>query len=192
MGLDYDYPTGGIKACAKEPLKVKLDNKHVGEIRKVKDGYQYYAKGQKSGGEIFNSVPDVQKSLLLTQPKKESKQKPVESGQDSEALTEDLRKARKKIDKLVEDGEQAQTLLGAAAELLAIQRESKEVVNLLEQSVNYNDTDCDGHTLLEDIINLLGQQLKEQILVEFNFDNRLAASFNAGSQYDRDNFRRIE
>ena len=156
MGLDYDYPTGGVKACAKEPLKVKHDNKHVGEIRKVKDGYQYYAKGQKNGGEVFNSVPDVQKSLLSTQPKKESKQKPVEDNQDNAVLTDDLRKARKKIDKIVADGEQAEILLGAVVELLAIQRESEKVVNLLEQSVNYNDTDCDGHTLLEDIINLLG------------------------------------
>lgn len=156
MGLDYDYPTGGVKACAKEPLKVTLDNKHVGEIRKVKDGYQYYAKGQKAGGGVFTSVPDVQNSLRTIQPKKENKQKPVEDNQDSAVLAEDLRKARKKIDKLVEDGERATVLLNAVVDLFDIQSESKTAVNLLEEAVNYDDTECDGHSLIEDIAKLLG------------------------------------
>ncbi len=155
MGLSYDYPEKE-KACATKPLKVKLDGKHVGEIRKAKDGYQYFPKGEKKGGDIFKTVPDVQHSLLASQPKRKDKQKPVEDNQDNETLAEDLRKARKKIDKLEASAERAETLLTATVDLLGLQTESKDVLNLLEQTVNYDDTDCDGHSLVEDITNHLG------------------------------------
>ncbi len=155
MGLSYDYPERE-KACASKPLKVKLDGKHVGEIRKAKDGYQYFPKGEKKGGDIFKTVPDVQNSLLPSQPKRKDTQKPVEDNMDNETLAEDLRKARKKISKMEADGERALVLLTATADLLGLQTESKEVLNLLEMTVNYDDTDCDGHSLAEDIANLLG------------------------------------
>ena len=37
MGLDYDYPTDGSKACANKPMKVAYSGKKYGEIKKVKD-----------------------------------------------------------------------------------------------------------------------------------------------------------
>lgn len=62
MGIEYLYKEGE-KACEKRPLKVRLDGKICGEIRKVDQGYQYFPKGQKEGGEVFSSVVEVQKSL---------------------------------------------------------------------------------------------------------------------------------
>ena len=62
--LKYLYQEG-CKACEKKPLKVSLDGKIVGEIRKVPTGYQYFPKGQKTGGEIFTTVTKVQKSLEI-------------------------------------------------------------------------------------------------------------------------------
>jgi hypothetical protein len=42
---------------------VVLDKKKVGKIL-VKNGtYQYFPKGQKTGGEVFNNLRDCQKSL---------------------------------------------------------------------------------------------------------------------------------
>lgn len=152
MGLDYDYPERE-KACASKPLKVKLDGTHVGEIRKVKDGYQYYAKGQKKGGEIYPRVSEVQNSLLCTQPTRENKKQNPKTDDTEALLAEDLKKARAKIDHLEAHAERSETLLCAAVDLLNIQKESKEAVNLLEESVNYDGTDCDGHSLIEDIVN---------------------------------------
>jgi hypothetical protein len=155
MGLEYDYPERE-KACASQPLKVKLDKKHVGEIRKVKDGYQYYPKGEKKGGEVFPKVSEVQNSLLCTQPRKKDTQKPVDDNEDSEVLVEALRKARKKIDRLEAVAGTADMLLGATVDLLDKQTDSKDVLNLLEQVVTYDDIDCDGHSLHDDIKNHLG------------------------------------
>jgi hypothetical protein len=62
MTLYYLYQEG-VEACSKEPLKVQLDGRVIGEIRKVEGGYQYFPKGQKTGGEIFKSVTEVQSSL---------------------------------------------------------------------------------------------------------------------------------
>lgn len=42
---------------------VYLEGKYVGVIRKVTRGYQYFPKGQDSGGEIFCSIPKVKESL---------------------------------------------------------------------------------------------------------------------------------
>jgi hypothetical protein len=52
------------------------------------------------------------------------------------------------------------TLLKACRELLNKQNESIYVLNLLEETVYYDDTDCDGSCLLEDI---------EDYLIEKNF-----------------------
>lgn len=60
--IEYLYQEG-VGACEKKPLKVKLDGRICGEIRKVEGGYQYFPKGQKCGGEIMASVRLVQKSL---------------------------------------------------------------------------------------------------------------------------------
>lgn len=49
--------------------KVFLENKHVGNIKKVGTeindsiGYQYFPKGQKKGGEIFKRISDCEHSL---------------------------------------------------------------------------------------------------------------------------------
>lgn len=60
--IEYLYKEGE-KSCEKEPLKVRLDGKICGEIRKSTGGYQYFPKNQKTGGEILPTVADVQKSL---------------------------------------------------------------------------------------------------------------------------------
>ncbi len=150
MGLSYDYPEKE-KACASKPLKVKLDNRHVGEIRKVKDGYQYFPKDEKTGGEVFTSVPDVQNSLLSSQPSKaDRKVDSTESDSDKDEIMEQAKKGLKKLTednkKLVASMERAETLLTATVDLLGLQIESKDVLNLLEQTVAYDGTDCDGHT----------------------------------------------
>ena len=62
MVIEYLY-TEDQKACENGPLLVRLDGKICGEIRKVKTGFQYFPKGQKEGGEIFETVQAVQKSL---------------------------------------------------------------------------------------------------------------------------------
>ena len=49
----------------------------------------------------------------------------------------------------------ARELLKAAVELLAQQRESDVVLNLLEKTVYYDEAECDGRCLLEDICHLL-------------------------------------
>ena len=44
-------------------ISVFLDNKHVGVIKNVSGGYQYFPKGKKNGGDVFTSVKDVKDSL---------------------------------------------------------------------------------------------------------------------------------
>jgi hypothetical protein len=61
--LSYLYQEG-VKACSKEPLKVRLEEKIIGEIRKVDGGYQYWTKDGRHSGDIFESVTEVQQSLL--------------------------------------------------------------------------------------------------------------------------------
>ena len=60
--IEYLYKEGE-KACENEPLKVRLDGVHVGEIRKVETGFQYFPKGTKWGGGVHTSVALVQQSL---------------------------------------------------------------------------------------------------------------------------------
>ena len=61
--IEYLYREGS-NACEKEPLKVRIDGRISGEIRKVVGGYQYFPKGSaKFAGEIFPSVSLVQKTL---------------------------------------------------------------------------------------------------------------------------------
>jgi len=44
-------------------IAVLLENKRVGEIRKVEDGFQYFPKGQRKGGEVFPTVAACKQSL---------------------------------------------------------------------------------------------------------------------------------
>ena len=60
--LEYLYQEG-VNPCTTEPLKVRLDGVICGEIRKVENGFQYFPKGSKFGGEIYKTVTLVQKSL---------------------------------------------------------------------------------------------------------------------------------
>ena len=51
----------------------------------------------------------------------------------------------------MENGERSMVLLRACLDLLNKQKESYYVLNLLEQTVYYDGTDCDGYCLSEDI-----------------------------------------
>lgn len=48
-------------------VKVKLDGKHVGDIKEVKTisglAYQYFPKGSKVGGELYPSLQSCKQSL---------------------------------------------------------------------------------------------------------------------------------
>jgi len=57
--------------------------------------------------------------------------------------------------KTLETNERAITLLKACKELLNKQNESACVLNILETTVHYDEVDCDGSCLLEDIDTLL-------------------------------------
>lgn len=155
MGLDYDYPERE-KACSTKPLKVRLDGTLCGEIRKVKDGYQYYPKGQKKGGAVFNSVPDVQNSLLPMQTRATKGKTPREDESPDEIMKQ-AKQGMRKLEGDLKDAmgnlEAATVLLQASFELLEKQGIDDDAgpVNLLKEVVHYNDIDCDGHTLLEDL-----------------------------------------
>ena len=47
-------------------------------------------------------------------------------------------------------------LLRACFDLLQKQVESPYVLNLLDETVHYDDSDCDGHCLMDDIAEELG------------------------------------
>ena len=51
----------------------------------------------------------------------------------------------------MENEERSVVLLRACLDLLNKQKESYRVLNLLEQTVYYDGTDCDGYCLSEDI-----------------------------------------
>jgi methyltransferase-like protein len=153
LGLVYDYPKRE-KACATKPLNVRLDGRSVGEIRKVTDGYQYFAKGEKKGGEIFNSVPDVQNSLLATQPSKaDKKNEKPETIEDQSA--DMIKKIKKELKKTNGELEKAKVLLEACFDLFQKQHDSEDVLNLLSESVTVGETETDGHSIHEDIGKIL-------------------------------------
>jgi hypothetical protein len=60
--IEYLYKEGE-KACEKEPLIVRVSGRISGEIRKVTGGFQYFPKGQKTGGEILDTVTKVKRTL---------------------------------------------------------------------------------------------------------------------------------
>lgn len=47
----------------KTPMKVRLEGRICGEIRRVNGGFQYFPKGGKVGGKVFESVGKVKWSL---------------------------------------------------------------------------------------------------------------------------------
>ena len=61
--IEYEYTEGNRNAN----VRVRFDGKIVGEIRKEKsrcfEGWRYYPKGEKNGGELFESLRACQKSL---------------------------------------------------------------------------------------------------------------------------------
>lgn len=57
--IEYLYTEGKPDA----DVKVRLDGKVVGTIKKEIDGWRYYPKGQKVGGDLFKSLSLCQKSL---------------------------------------------------------------------------------------------------------------------------------
>lgn len=152
MGLQYLYKDGE-KPCMKQPLKVKLDGCMAGEIRKVKDGFQHFPQGEKKGGEVFEKVSLVQNSLLSIQtPRKDTKALEIstESG-----LNEDLKKAKSELKKAKILLEKSHSLITASFQLLDKQKDSEEVLNMLDQTVMVGDVETDGHSLLEDMTDLL-------------------------------------
>lgn len=60
--IEYLYQEG-VEPCSQEPLKVRMDGKICGEIRKVALGYQYFPKHSKMGGLVLPTIDAVQKSL---------------------------------------------------------------------------------------------------------------------------------
>lgn len=44
-------------------VEVYLDNLYVGYIGKDFGGYRYFPKGQKEGGQVFETIEKVKKSL---------------------------------------------------------------------------------------------------------------------------------
>jgi len=55
--FEYLYKAEG------NPVKVKLDGRVIGEIRRVPEGWQYYPKGRKNGGDVFSSYARVKQSI---------------------------------------------------------------------------------------------------------------------------------
>jgi hypothetical protein len=151
MGLEYLYKDGE-KACSKGPLKVKLDGTLCGEIRKVKDGFQYFAKGDKKGGGIFNKVSEVQNSLLSIQSRRVKAKTPAD---DSAEMIKEAKKGIEKMEGELKRArgiiERATVLLQASFDMFGKQRNTVDPINLLIQVVNYDGLDCDGHTLYEDL-----------------------------------------
>lgn len=44
-------------------ITVLLNDKIAGTIRQAEDGYQYFPKGKKIGGEIFKTIKQTKESL---------------------------------------------------------------------------------------------------------------------------------
>ena len=64
--------------------------------------------------------------------------------------------------KVLETNERAIALLKACKELLNKQNESAYVLNILETTVYYDEADCDGSCLLEDIDALLFEMNEDE------------------------------
>lgn len=153
MGLDYDYPEKK-KACSDGPLKVKYDGRAFGEIRKVKDGYQFFAKGDKAGGPVLVSVPEVQNSLINMQPSKaDRKDEEEETTEDQSAGM--IKKVKKELKQTNAKLDAAKDLLEACYGLFQKQSEDDNILNLLAETVMIGEIETDGHSVHEDITKFL-------------------------------------
>ena len=61
--IQYLYTEGEDPMKARKPIKVKLEGIICGAINPVEGGWQYFPEGSKSGGSIFATITEVQKSL---------------------------------------------------------------------------------------------------------------------------------
>lgn len=59
MMIEYEYTEGRHDA----PVRVRLDGKIVGTIQPVLNGWRYYPKGSKEGGQAYSTIGEVQRSL---------------------------------------------------------------------------------------------------------------------------------
>ena len=57
--IQYLYTEGRRDAN----VKVRLDGKIIGEIKREDGGWRYYPSGKKTGGELFTTLQQCQKSL---------------------------------------------------------------------------------------------------------------------------------
>lgn len=62
MAIEYLYQEG-VEACSIEPLKVRIDGDHAGEIRRVKEGYRYFSYKNQSMSPVYLNVQSVQNWL---------------------------------------------------------------------------------------------------------------------------------
>lgn len=62
MEIQYLYTEGKI-GDVNTPMPVRLDGKRCGTIKPVKGGWQYFPLNHKKGGDIFETLDEVQKSL---------------------------------------------------------------------------------------------------------------------------------
>jgi hypothetical protein len=60
--IEYLYTEGKI-GDRNTPVPVRMNGKRVGTIKPVKGGWQYFPMNHKQGGEIFDTIDKVQKSL---------------------------------------------------------------------------------------------------------------------------------
>lgn len=56
-------PTSITYTDYQDSSEVYLDKKHVGTIKKSDEGWQYTPKGQKTGGDYFNTRSECKHSL---------------------------------------------------------------------------------------------------------------------------------
>jgi hypothetical protein len=62
MIIEYAY---GTDKNGKTIVTVKLEKKIVGAIKPVESGFKYFPKGQKTGGEKFETIAQVMNSLAF-------------------------------------------------------------------------------------------------------------------------------
>ena len=60
--IEYLYTEGKIND-RNTTIPVRFNKKRVGTIKPVEGGWQYFPLNHKIGGEIFKTIPEVQKSL---------------------------------------------------------------------------------------------------------------------------------
>lgn len=149
MGLSYDY-TNGEKACKSGPLTVRLDNRICGEIRQVKDGYQYFPKGSKVGGPILRTVSAIQSSLVADQPKKADRAVEAPESEDEQSAGI-IKKIKKELKEVRTRLTLAESLVTASFDLLELQVQNENIINVLEENISLAGVETDGHSVHEEL-----------------------------------------